>query len=526
MNYEIKLYAHGVPKGQGLWCVENLDSNYIDSFYGRKSNVPAHMLVEVRQFASSSNCYYTYFVGNTCDKDGRTGGYFALTLRINYYYADIRNIYNLLDAAFNKFIVGSIVTITNGGVRYLISDFSQADDNLKALELEINKYLMQFSSDSDFVSLNGFKANSQSEAAQLNLLECEAKTVANHVKNHGVISVSPHYPSNREQQMVQKMTAEINEIKTSAQQQINAAKENAQRDIEAMRTQAQSEIETAQHEKETGIQTIRNEYKEADKTISSLRKDLENANKEIVRLKEKVDNCITLIKNAEAYKTKFEQSQEETKKANDLLQKIRESLSGLNGISEILGMNFASSKNSKANEDDPEQKKGVNKLSFMKIIRGIHPFVDFFVMIILLCVIGFSFPKSDDSLSMELQVANDRIKQLEKQLKEDNMKDVVDNPYNAGEGFGENNQPSFAERFPNARIDIAEISGSNPMRYGNAVFYTVSLMNVTEDLDGEWVSNDFSINNGKIKPNHAGECKISYVVNGEAIVTRTINVRE
>lgn len=507
MNYEIKLYAHGVPKGQGLWCVENLDSNYIDSFYGRKSNVPAHMLVEVRQFASTSNCYYTYFVGNTCDKDGRTGGYFALTLRINYYYADIRNIYNLLDAAFNKFIVGPIVTITNGGVRYLISDFSQADDNLKALELEINKYLMQFSSDSDFVSLNGFKANSQSEAAQLNLLECEAKTVANHVKNHGMISVSPHYLSNREQQMVQRM----NEINTSAQQQINAAEKKAQLDIEAMRTQAQNEIETAQHEKEAGIQTIRNEYKEADETINSLRKALEKANNEIVRLKGKVNNCIELIKNAEAYKTKFEHSQEEAKKANDLLQKIRESLSGLNGIYEILGMNFASSKNGKANEDDPEQKKWVNKLSFMKIIRDIHPFVDFFVMIILLCVIGFSFPKSDDSLSMESQVANGRITQPEKQLKEDNKKDVVDNPYNAGEGFGENNQSSFAERFPNARIDIAEISSSKPMKYGNAVFYTVSLMNATEDLDGEWESKDFSIDNGKIKPNHAGKCKISYV---------------
>lgn len=519
MNYEIKLYAHGVPKGQGLWCVENLDSNYIDSFYGRKSNVPAHMLVEVRQFASSSNCYYTYFVGNTCDKDGRAGGYFALTLRINYYYADIRNIYNLLDAAFNKFIVGSIVTITNGSIRYLISDFSQADDNLKALELEINKYLMQFSSDSDFVSLNGFKANSQSETAQLNLLECEAKTVANHVKNHGVISVSPHYPSHREQQMVQKMTVEINEIKTSAQQQINAAKENAQRNIEAMRTQAQSEIEIAQHEKETGIQTIRNEYKEADKTISSLRKALENANKEIVRLKEKVNNCIMQIKNAEAYKTKFEQSQEEMKKANDLLQKIRESLSGLNGISEILGMNFASSKNSKANEDDPEQKKGINNLSFMKIIRGIHPFVDFFVMIILLCVIGFSFPK----ITMELQVANDRIMQLEKQLKGDNMKGEVDKPYKAGEGSGENNQSSFTEQFPNARIDIKEFTSSNSMmKYGNT--YTVSLKNAEEVPGGKWVSNDFSIDDRKIKPNNTGKCKIFYVVNGEIVVTRTIIV--
>lgn len=526
MNYEIKLYAHGVPKGQGSWGVEGLDSNYIDSFYGRKSNVPAQMYVEVRQFTSSSNCYYTYFVGNTCDKDGRTGGYFALTLRINYYYADIRNIYNLLDAAFNKFIVGSIVSIAKGSVRYLISDFSQADDNLKALELEINKYLMQFSSDSDFISLNNFEANNLSKATQLNLLECEAKIVANHIKNHSVISVSPHYPSNREQQMVQKITAEINEIKASAQQQIDAAKENAQRDIKAIRAQAQEEIKIAIHEKTTGIQAIRDKYKEADNTISSLRKDLENADREIVRLKEKVNNCIKEIKIAETYKKKFEKSQEETKKANELLQKIRENLSGLNDISEILGLNSASAKYNKTSENYSEQKKKSNSLSFMKIIRGIHPFVDFFVMIILLFVAGFSLPKSDKHLSMELQAANNKIEQLKKQLKKDNTEGKKNNPYNSGEGFGEENQSSLAEQFPYAKIDIAEISDSKPMKYGSENSYTVSLINVGRNLDGEWKSDDFFIDNGKIRPKHSGYCEISYVVNGQVFLTRTINVKE
>lgn len=109
-----------MPNGQGTWGVENFDTNYIETFYGRKSNVPVQMFVEVRRFASSTYCYYTYFrIGNVYDNTGRAGSYFALTIRINYYYADIQNIYNLLDAAYNKFIIGSIVDVNEGVINIL-----------------------------------------------------------------------------------------------------------------------------------------------------------------------------------------------------------------------------------------------------------------------------------------------------------------------------------------------------------------------------------------------------------------------
>ena len=92
MSIEFKLFVHGVPKGQKIWGPNEQDRDYIGLSYGKYRDKPNHVLsVEI----NGSNSYYTYFVGqNVLAKDGRPGSYFAITLRINRYYADVKNIYN------------------------------------------------------------------------------------------------------------------------------------------------------------------------------------------------------------------------------------------------------------------------------------------------------------------------------------------------------------------------------------------------------------------------------------------------
>lgn len=285
MNYDIKLYAHGVPKGQRTWGVAGYDNNYIESFYGRKSDVSVQMLVEVKQFGSKANCYYTYLrLDNIKDSSGRAGSYFALTLRLNYYYADILNMYNLLDAAYKKFITGTILETANDGSRYLISDFAQSNKVLTDLEEEIKKYLMQFSKDSDFVPLSGFKANSMSGADSVYLLDCEGKNVANHVKANGNISVSPLYPSSREQRTIQKMKDEIMVVNANAKQQIVAVQQKAQTDIQNIQSQTTENIKAARRERDEGIQTAQKELKLAlqyKDMYGNAQFQLEEANKKL-----------------------------------------------------------------------------------------------------------------------------------------------------------------------------------------------------------------------------------------------------
>lgn len=497
MNYDIKLYAHGVPKGQSTWGVGNFDGNYIDTFYGRKSNVPIQMFVEVRQFGSSTYCYYTYMcTGNVCDNSGRTGSYFALTLRLNYYYADVQNIYNLLNAAYNKFIVGSIVSVNGGVTKYLVTDLTQANTTLKTLELELNKYLMQFSSDSDFVSLNGFKANGQNEPAVVNILECDIKAIADHMKRNSSISVSHLHPSAREQQVIQKMMAEVNAINTHAQKLISEA----------------------QRDKEVGIQAVRNEYKETDKTISSLRNEIDKANKEIERLNGIVNSLSLKLQNTVTYKDKYDKVIKELDKKDALIAKVRDNLSGLSGVLEVLELPsqpFDIGKNNKKNSNKEE-----NSLLISRVIRNFHPFIDFFVMLVLLAIIGVTLPKSCDkkNLSREDPVISDNNDNSERG--EQDTKNIVDE----GDVFTGDAQESLKERFPTAKIDVKEITSEKTMKYGDGSSYTLSLQNVNEDLGGKWISNDFAIYENQVTPKKPGKCTISYVVGNDTLVTRTITV--
>ncbi|MBO5181956.1 MAG: hypothetical protein J6B92_08730 [Paraprevotella sp.] len=499
MNYDIKLYAHGVPMGQKTWGVENIDSNYIDAIYGRRSDVPVQMLVEVRKFGSSANCYYTYLrTDNVCDSIGRKGSYIALTLRVNYYYADVQNMYNLLDAAYKKFIVGSVVGVNGDVTKYLIADFAQADAVLKALEKELNNYLMQFSSDSDFVSLGSFKANGQNEPASINILECDVKTVAGYVKSKGSISISPFYPSVKEQGIIQKMTADI-----------NAAKNQAQQDVaEALR------------DKEAGIQAVRNEYKDADKTIRSLREDIDKANKEVKRLEGVESDLKQKLQNAVAYKEQYERVIEDLNRKDALFAKIRESLSGLGELSVLLSMNPQAHATGGHTENSSHQ-EGKSFL-WMEVIRKLHPFTDFLVMIVLLVIVGITLPKSCEDKNMPQPKVTSSEGKGYAEPKEQNPGDMF---FEEQTTSVQEPQLSLKEQFPNAKIDVEGISARKPMKYGDGSSYIVSLINVEGNLDGTWVSEDFAIYENQITPKKSGPCSISYIIGSDTLVTRTILVK-
>lgn len=500
MNYDIKLYVHGVPDGQKMWGIGNVDANYIKAFYGRQSDVPVLMFVEVRQYGSMSYCYYTYMCADKVyDHVGRPGSYFALTLRINYFYADVQNIYNLLDAGYNKFIVGNVVQVNGGSTKYLVADFNENNDKVNSifnsLEAEIKNYLMQFSSDTDFIPLNGFKTNGQTGAA-FNVHGCVIKTVTDYVKNNGSAVLSPLYPSIKEQQLIN---------------QVNEAK----------------------------IQ-VKKEGEVAGSTINSLRSDLNKANEEIKRLNGALGKLKTEAKNTEDYLKKYELVSNELAKKNKVLERIKGELSGISNMTENPNFNPISSAKEKS-----EIKSIINKL---------HPFVDIFIMVLLLLLVGLTLPNScedekeqntqqtesgtrtpsdevvsnaDDSEATKAMGANNRQNKEDVDKENENTYTIEDN--------GEINDDKINSQylkimFKNAIIDVAEITKSKPMKFGDDSNYTLSLKNhgkevSPKEINGRWESNDFKINENKIQPLHSGKCQISFVVGDVVLKTRNIDVQ-
>lgn len=520
MAYNIKLFVHGVPNGQDIWGTLGADAKYIEAFYGRKSNVASQMILEVMRFGGETNAYYTYFYYNDKiqDKQNRTGGYFALTLRINYYYADVQNIYNLLEAAFNKYIIGSTLEYTaGGGCRFLVAQLNQENKTYMALEKELEHYLMQFSSNKDFVSLVGFKCNGQNECGTINLLEAASNVVLSHVKSTGKISVSSLHPTSKEQQIINKMKSEVQATNQNAQQQISSVKQKAQQDVQA-----------AQRDKEQGIQAVKDQYKDADQTISQLRAEVNKKNTDITNLSAQVKDLNQKLQNAQAYKTHYEESQKRLKKYEEDFAETQKCLSNLNEIYKLVDIpSVGSNVNGKGREGrkcpkEPE----VGSSGFASFVKNIHPFLDFFVMLVLLLIIGLTLPKSceNNDAKGNKEEENEQVDSPNGEVPE------IDGEQDPADDSDSSYINSLRARYPHARIDVSNINEAKGqyIRKSSGENYAISLKGIDEDLHGEWGcdSNDFHIYNDIIIPLRAGDYKISYKVDGIVFLERTLRVIE
>lgn len=285
MDLKLNLFVHGVPKGQKIWGPQEEDRNFIESFYSQKSDLSAQLKIDVMKIGSDAYCYYTYLRGsNILDIDNRPGSYFALTIRINACYIDLKNMYNILDVSFQKFILGKILTSNESSSKYIVADFQQCDDTLKSLEKEIINYLSSFSNSSDFINLDNFITNSKLACQNVNLLECTNKNVLNYIKEKGSVSVSPIHPSKQFSDYVRKKEEEFEKIKLEAQKHIGEEKRKS----------------------EQQIQSLKAEYSTTDKKISELNKQVEIEKSNAVSFKQKFESkeqeCIRIQNSVNAAK--------------------------------------------------------------------------------------------------------------------------------------------------------------------------------------------------------------------------------
>lgn len=242
----VKLYVHGTPQGNQTWGnVQRYDKLYIDSLHGGSSikevGADVQMWVEVKKDCNSDKevCYYTYYRKDISgDKAARSGGYFALTLRLDCYYSYVSNIYFLLDATFNSFIVNQILEKKGEKFQYKIEEFNkyQAKEGyeLGTIEKEIKKYLLTFSSNSHIIDLEKFNENSsqKNKTKRVNLLDCKPEKITNYMKEYGRISISPLHPTDETNALKKK----IDEIKKSCNQRNSENTEGNKSEVKSLQT--------------------------------------------------------------------------------------------------------------------------------------------------------------------------------------------------------------------------------------------------------------------------------------------------
>lgn len=312
MALNINLYVHGVPMGHKTWGALGEDGSFITNFYRPKWPAKELMQVDIMECKGKVYSYYTFVKGqNVMGYDNRTGSYFALTIKMDAYYADLQNMYKILSAAYEKMCVGRLVQKQGEDIKFIVQDFAVMDAELKRIENHIISYIGEFSNNKDLVSFSGFKTNGQLAAQTENLLECDNAKALNTVKATGKISVSPYYPSKKVKELISKNENEMQKLQQMTSQQINEAREKASQQIRNIESKANEDIASVRRQASEEMTRLKSQYSTVDKQMNELEQKLKQEKERSKQLQEELRN-------------ELEQKLEQEKRTKQLQKEVKE----------------------------------------------------------------------------------------------------------------------------------------------------------------------------------------------------------
>lgn len=232
MEKKIELIVHGIPKGFQAWSDKDQNNGFVNSYY-REHKYAEQMLVELCRVENPPTVWYTYLVKETKDAEGRSGGYFGFSLKMNQLYTDFPNVYHILDATFHKYFVGVVLKKNGSEYQFFKPDFAPFAHIFKNAEQEIFNYLMQFSVDADFCPIPNVAMGNQ--ICEVHVSDCVSANCAKAFQQYGKVLISTYSTSNRErsfvtekQQLSQKIT-DLQKVVSEAKSSVETLKKDNSR---------------------------------------------------------------------------------------------------------------------------------------------------------------------------------------------------------------------------------------------------------------------------------------------------------
>lgn len=393
----VDLIIHGVPNGQDSWGKDD-DKHYLSTFYTRKED-KEYLSVELRKINGKPYAYYHYLkYNNVVAADGRTGSYLGITLRMDAYYKDILNIYNILEVIYNRYLtdVAFISEGSNGnGIKYKVPRFELIDSELKDIQSKVINLIALSAKPTDFENINDSFFNNDNKTLKAFLLDCTQDNVFQAVKKYGRVEISKYYPSVIEMQKVKAVEGKYGDVINQKDKDLKSANSRIndlmtqQQQLQANITNLNKEIGRLKDcikEKENrlvGLQNTERKIQELEQKKSALEKESKEKDLEIVRLKNDVNR----------YK--------DNRNVKELLDQIKDPLWKL---AEIVGrqsvtfpdsyIDTDSQDISNSNHCDKKRKQGIgeNTEKKKKISKRWNPMILIAIsMILLLVLLGSSY---------------------------------------------------------------------------------------------------------------------------------------
>lgn len=313
------VFIHGSSVGQTVFvptgALEKFCNNIANKYFqGRtlrqkESGVKTSMFVEIYKTTQRVYTIYSY-VNNECiGSNGREGQYFAISIicESNYIYPE--TLYNLLVSAYKQMLQdGKVLRKTGRETQYVISQFNEQEDYLKALVAKIEEVFDKVVSGegkrvgsnaaiSDYDSWRGYK---------FSLDVCNSNEAFRKLTESGRLYISEEYESASSaidslKKQIQRLQAEKAEIETNYRNSLFSRNAKARDEIEELNSQIRrkdSEISSLQSKNddyEATIDLVRKELDKYERASRGTMRGREIPEKQPISIKEMVKWCLLIL---------------------------------------------------------------------------------------------------------------------------------------------------------------------------------------------------------------------------------------
>ncbi len=191
---DMAIAISGVPKGQDFYGDEPV-ANYAKGLYRQDYTLAKHNLfiINVREEQGKYYFYYSYLIPNTSDSDKRSGGYFALTLKVKEHYCeDLSRLYQLFKQGCDKMVTEVFL---NKDKKFLINAFASRKDKCEEL-IKLFKRLLASDFSNSFTKLenNSGKIKADGSTLQRHVSENGCDLYSDELFACGNVSLAPEIP--------------------------------------------------------------------------------------------------------------------------------------------------------------------------------------------------------------------------------------------------------------------------------------------------------------------------------------------
>lgn len=191
---DMAIAISGVPKGQSFHGDDEV-SHYAKGLYRSEYTSAEYNLfiINVREEEGKYYFYYSYLIPNTSDSDKRSGGYFALTLKMKEHYCeDLSRLYQLFKQVCDKMVTGVFL---NKNRKFLIDTFASRKDKCEEL-IKLFKQLLSSNFSGSFTKLesNSVKIKTDGQILKRHVSEKGCDLYSDELFACGNVFLAPEIP--------------------------------------------------------------------------------------------------------------------------------------------------------------------------------------------------------------------------------------------------------------------------------------------------------------------------------------------